>query len=81
VVSGFSAALGCLLTPLLVVGAILGLAAWFVAAKEALDLSWGQTIVTVIIGWVVYFIVGLVFGAILGLLGIGVSGLTGVLGA
>jgi hypothetical protein len=37
----------------LLVALILGLIAWLVAAKEALDLPWLQTIVTVIVGFIV----------------------------
>ena len=41
------------LAPVQFVAFIAGLVAWFIAAKEALDLEWGQTILTVIIGWLV----------------------------
>jgi hypothetical protein len=50
--------------------AILGLAAWLVAAKEALDLEWVQTAVTVVIGWIIIFVFTFITGAILGLLGV-----------
>ncbi len=43
----------------LVVALILGLIAWLVATKEALDLPWLQTIVSVILGFVV--LVGITF--------------------
>jgi hypothetical protein len=49
----FSEALSCLLAPALFIAWILALIAWLVAAKEALDLQWVPTIVTVIIGWIV----------------------------
>lgn len=61
----------CLLAPALIVAAILGLVAWFVAAKEALDLEWGQTIITVILGWLVILVISIITGLILGALGIG----------
>jgi hypothetical protein len=66
----FSGFLACLLLPALIVAWILGLIAWFVATKEALDLEWGQTIVTVIIGWLVFVVVGVIFGLILAAVGL-----------
>jgi hypothetical protein len=66
----FSGFLACLLLPALIVAWILGLIAWFVATKEALDLEWGQTIVTVIIGWLVFVVVGIIFGLILAAVGL-----------
>ena len=56
------------------VGAVAGFAAWLIAAKEALDLEWPQTIGTIIIGWVVTAIVTAVAGLILG--GLGLAGAT-----
>jgi hypothetical protein len=84
-VVGFVGILGglisCLLLPALIIAFILGLIAWFVAAKEALDLEWGQTIVTVIIGWLVV-IVGTVFTSIfLGVLGVGAAAAVGAFGS
>jgi hypothetical protein len=46
--------LTCISGPITFLAGIAGLVAWFIAAKEALDLEWPQTIGTVIIGWVVY---------------------------
>ena len=51
VLAAFSEALSFLLAPVMIIAMILMVIAWFVAAKEALDLGWGQTIVTVILGW------------------------------
>ncbi len=67
--------------PLLCVGWILGFASWFIAAREALDLETGQTIITVIIGWVVVFLITALAGLVLGLLGLGASALTGAFGS
>jgi hypothetical protein len=36
-----------------------------------LDLEWGQTIVTVILGWLVIVVISLITGLILGALGVG----------
>ena len=66
VVSAFSTALSCLLAPVMVVAAILMIVAWFIAAKEALDLEWGQTIVTVIIGLIPWLIVMALAGVVVG---------------
>ena len=68
--AAFSAALVCVLSPALFIGLILGLIAWFVATKEALDLDWGPTIVTVVVGWVALLIITLITSPILGLLGL-----------
>lgn len=76
-----TAVLGGILTPLVCVGWILGLASWFIATREALDLDTGQTIITVIAGWVVVFIVTAVAGFFLGLFGLGVSAIGGALGS
>jgi hypothetical protein len=63
--------LSCLLAPVQIIAVIAGLVAWFIAAKEALDLEWGQTIVTVILGWLVIVVISLITGLILGALGVG----------
>ena len=80
-VLGIIPVLGCLTAPISILAFILGLVAWFVAAREALDLEWGQTILTVIIGWLVLLAVSVVFGLIVGALGLGAAGLFGLLGA
>jgi hypothetical protein len=68
IVAVLSPALGCILAPIMLVAAVLMIAAWFVAAKEALDLEWGQTIVTVIIGLIPWLIAMAVAGWVVGLL-------------
>jgi len=68
-------ALACITGPIVLVAGIAGLVSWFVAAKEALDLEWPQTIGTVIIGWVVSLVVSLIAGTILGLLGLAGAGI------
>lgn len=67
-VLGFIPALLCLVTPILIVAGIAGLIAWFIAAKEALDLEWLQTIITIILGWIAILIINLVTQAILRLI-------------
>lgn len=73
---GFIPALGCILSPLVFIAALAGLVAWLFAAKEALDLDWGPTIITLIVGWVISFIVTAIAGVILGAFGIGAAALS-----
>jgi hypothetical protein len=47
---------------------VLGLAAWLLAAKEALDLDWMQVVVTVTVAWIVSMIVLVLVGILLALL-------------
>lgn len=76
----FSTTLSCLLAPVTFLAAILGLIAWLVAAKEALDLEWVQTIVTVILGWIAMAIIYMVVGGfVLGALGLGAAAVGGLL--
>lgn len=70
IVGLISPALACVVGPIGFIAAIAGLVAWFIAAKEALDLEWPQTIGTVVIGWIASFIVSLLAGAILSIFGI-----------
>jgi len=82
IVSIISEALSCILAPLMIIVVILMIIAWFIAAKEALDLEWGQTIVTVIIGWIVLFVITLVIGGmVMGALGLGAAAMGGLLGS
>jgi len=74
IIGAISPALGCITAPIAFIAGIAGLVAWFIAAKEALDLEWPQTIGTVIIGWVASLVVSLIAGAILGLFGLAGAG-------
>lgn len=78
IVGGFSVALACLISPLTLIGIVLGFAASLIALKEALDLEWLQVIITVVIGWIVIFLVNLIAGIFLGLLGLSAAGLAGM---
>jgi hypothetical protein len=60
-----------------VVGVLGILFSWFIAAKEALDLDWTQTIVTVLLGWAAIMAVAFFTTLILGALGLGAAGLAG----
>jgi len=70
---GFIPFLACVLAPIIFVAAIAGLVSWLFAAKEALDLDWGPTIITLIIGWVISFVVSAIAGVILTALGLGAA--------
>jgi len=80
ILSVISVALQCLVTPLMLLGVILMVIAWFIAAKEALDLEWLQTIVTVFLGWIALIIISAIGGFLLGLLGLGTAALGGLFG-
>ena len=53
------------------IGWILTVIAWFIAVKEALDLDWVPTIVTVVIGWIALIVINLVAGVVTAALGFG----------
>ncbi|MCH7588683.1 MAG: hypothetical protein IIC78_11730 [Chloroflexi bacterium] len=78
IVSIVSTTLSCVTAPFTFAAALAGLVAWFVATKEALDLAWGQTIVTVIVGWVVMLVISLFVGFLLSALGLGAAVLSGL---
>jgi hypothetical protein len=80
ILSAFSEALKCIVSPVMVIASILMVIAWFIAAKEALDLEWLQTIVTVILGWIALIVVMLIAGLVLGMLGLGAAALGGLFG-
>lgn len=80
IVGVLAPALACLTGAALLAAALLGLVAWFLATKEALDLEWLQTIITVIIGWLVVAAIMVAGGIVLGLLGLGGAGMGGLLG-
>ena len=75
---GLVPALACILTPVIFIAGILGLVAWFIAAKEALDLEWLQTIITVFLGWIALMIITALAGIVLGLLGFGAAAVGGL---
>lgn len=79
ILGAISETLTCLLAPALFIGAILWLISAFIAAKEALDLEWLQTIITVVLGWIVYVVVVALAGIILAAIGIGGAALFGAL--
>ena len=76
----FVDALSCLLVPVIVVATVALVISWFVAVKEALDLEWGQTIITVIAGFIPWIIIMALTGIILLALGWTASGVGDLLG-
>jgi len=80
VLTAFSDTLTCLLTPAFLIASIVGFIAWFVATKEALDLEWVQTIVTVILGGIAWIVVLLIFGMVVAALGLTVAVVGGLIG-
>lgn len=60
------------------IASLLGLAASFIAAKAALDLEWTQTVVTVVIGWLVLMVVLAIAGTVIALLGFAAGTAAGV---
>ncbi|MGW8144025.1 MAG: YIP1 family protein [Anaerolineales bacterium] len=75
----FVPALVCIVAPVQFIAWILWVIAAFIATKEALDLEWLQTIITVVLGWIAFFIVVLIGGLILGALGLAGAALFGYL--
>jgi hypothetical protein len=80
ILSAFSTALSCLLAPVMIIAGIANIVAWFVAAKEALDLEWAQTIITVILGFVAVMVIMAISGVVLGIMGFGAAALGGLFG-
>ncbi|MCJ7738089.1 MAG: YIP1 family protein [Anaerolineae bacterium] len=74
IVGLISPAMVCVLSPIQIIAGVLGFVSSLIAAKEALDLEWVQTIITVIIGAVAQFIVMAVAGVFLGILGLTSAG-------
>ena len=72
--ANFSEDLSCVLGPVQILAMIVMIVAWFIAAKEALDLEWAPTIITVILGWLAQFVITVaITGLALGLFELGVT--------
>jgi hypothetical protein len=70
ILGAFSLTLACIISPLIFIGWILTAIAWFIAVKEALDLDWLPTIVTVVLGWIALIVINILAGLVLGAIGI-----------
>jgi hypothetical protein len=80
ILAALAPALGCLLVPVMIAAWVAMAIAWFRAAREALDLETGQTLITVILGWLAPVVIMIVAGAVLAGLGLGAAALGGLLG-
>jgi hypothetical protein len=80
IIAAFSNALSCILSPVIVVSWIALVVAWFVAVHEALDLTWGKTIITVVIGFIPWAIIMVLTGVVLSLLDLTATGFGNLLG-
>ena len=79
VLGAVSTTLSCVTAPARVAAALLGLVAWFVAAKEALDLDWVQVIVTVVLAFLAGLAITFAAGLVLAALGLGAGAVGGLL--
>jgi hypothetical protein len=80
IIATFSDALSCILGPVIVISWVALVVAWFVAVHEALDLTWGKTIITVIIGFIPWAIIMVLTGVVLSLLDLTATGFSNLLG-
>lgn len=80
IIAAFSDALSCILGPVIVISWVALVVAWFVAVHEALDLGWGKTIVTVILGFIPWALIMALTGVVLTLLDLTASGFGNLLG-
>ena len=78
ILGALASALACITGPIQFAAWIAGLAAALFAIKEALDLDWTSTIVTVLIGWLIQVVVSVIAGVVLGILGISAAGIMGL---
>lgn len=62
------------------VGAIWSLVAGVIAVREALDFDTGKAVLTVVIGWIIVFVITAIVGGALGLGAAGLGALSGGLG-
>jgi hypothetical protein len=80
IIATFSDALSCILGPVIVLSWVALVIAWFVAVHEALDLTWGKTILTVMIGFIPWAILMSLTGVVLSLLGLTTTGFGSLFG-
>jgi hypothetical protein len=80
VIAAFSDALSCILGPVIVISWVALVVAWFVAVREALDLTWGKTIITVIIGFIPWAVIMSLTGVVLSLLRLTTNGFGSMFG-
>jgi len=80
IIAAFSHALSFILGPVIVISWVALVLAWFVAVHEALDLTWGKTIITVIIGIIPWAFIMVLTGVVLSLLQLTANGFGSLFG-
>jgi hypothetical protein len=80
IIAALSDALSSILGPVIVISWVALVAAWFVAVHEALDLTWGKTIITVILGFIPWAIIMSLTGVVLSMLGLTANGFGSLFG-
>jgi hypothetical protein len=80
IIAAFSHALSIILGPVIVISWVALVVAWFVAVHEALDLTWGKTIFTVIIGFIPWAFIMVLTGVVLSLLRLTANGFGSLFG-
>lgn len=80
VLTSFVEPVSCFLAIIMLAAAIALVISWFVAAQEALDLRWGRTLATVILGWFVWLVIVIGTRVVLNMLGLGAGALGGLVG-
>jgi hypothetical protein len=80
VLTSFVEPVSCFLAIIMLAAAIALVISWFVAAQEALDLRWGRTLATVILGWFVWLVIVIGTRVVLNMLGLGAGALGGLIG-
>ena len=80
IIAAFSDALSHILGPVIVISWVALVVAWFVAVHEALDLTWGKTLLTVMIGFIPWAIIMSLTGVVLTLPGLNANGFGSLIG-
>jgi len=78
ILGAISTALACVIAPAQIAAVLVGLVAWFVAAKEALDLEWLQVIITVVLAFIAGLVITFIAGLVLAALGLTVGAVGGL---
>jgi hypothetical protein len=80
IIASFSHALSYILGPIIVISWVALVVAWFVAVHEALDLTWGKTILTVIIGFIPWAFIMVLTGVVSSVLQFSTTGFGSLFG-
>jgi hypothetical protein len=80
IIAALSTALSWILGPVIVISWVALVVAWFVAVHEALDLTWGKTIITVMIGFIPWAVIMSLAGVVLSLMNLTANGFGSLFG-